>query len=100
MDRLERYIFGQAGPSIYTYLATHTVQQFLDEVKKNGGKINPKQQGLVDLFKENKTDDWQYKHESALMKDRWKAIYAREEEIGRRERELKALREQLEDLRG
>lgn len=98
MDRLERYIFGQAGPSIYTYLATHTVQQFLDEVKKNSGKINPKQQGLVELFMENKTDDWQYKHESELMLERWKAIYDREAEIAKRERELKALFEHLEVL--
>lgn len=95
MDRLERYIFGQAGPSIYTYLATHTVQQFLDEVKKAGAKINPKQQNLVDLFQDKKTDDWEYKRDNGLMLERWKKIYEREAKLHQYEDSLKAVFEAM-----
>ncbi len=88
MAKLERYIFGQAGPSLFTYLATHTVQEFLNEVKKKEFMLNPKQKNLIELNQGNKTDDWQYKVDRAKMLQRWKEIYRREEGIRQREREL------------
>ena len=85
MDRLERYLFGQGGPSLYTYLETHNVQDFLDKVREYGEKVNPKQESLIEQFKENKTDDWRFQRENKVLIERLEQLRERERQLNQRE---------------
>jgi hypothetical protein len=88
MERLERFIFGQGGPSLYTYLATHTVQEFLDEVSKYEEKVNPKQSNLIELYHDRKSDDWQYRQDRTKILEKYAELKEREWAIMKREMEL------------
>ena len=47
MINLENFVFQQAGNAIYTYLETHTMEQFLEGLRNRGTYLNPKYKSLL-----------------------------------------------------
>lgn len=47
MINLENFVFKQAGNAIYTYLETHTMEQFLEGLRSRGTQLNPKYKSLL-----------------------------------------------------
>ena len=51
LSRLNRYVFGQAGNSIDTYIKCVGLVQFLDDLVKRDSRLNPKQKYLIEQCK-------------------------------------------------
>ena len=49
--RLNRYVFGQAGNSIDTYIKCVGLVQFLDDLIRRESRLNPKQKYLIEQSK-------------------------------------------------
>lgn len=47
MINLENFVFKQAGNAIYTYLETHTMEQFLEGLRSRGTQLSPKYKSLL-----------------------------------------------------
>lgn len=47
MINLENFVFHQAGNAIYTYLETHTMEQFLKELRSRGTQLPQKYKSLL-----------------------------------------------------
>ena len=47
MINLENFVFTQAGGAIYTYLETHTIEEFLSGLRCRGTQLNPKYAALI-----------------------------------------------------
>lgn len=50
MINLENFVFTQAGGAIYTYLETHTIEQFMNGLRHRSTQLNPKYQSLLALY--------------------------------------------------
>lgn len=53
---LENFVFKQAGNSIYTYIECFGEDEFFNQLKKRGTNLNPKQQMLLNKYKEVKNE--------------------------------------------
>lgn len=51
MINLENFVFRQAGNAIYTYLETHTMEQFLEGLRSRGTQLNPKYKSLLAQYR-------------------------------------------------
>lgn len=51
MINLENFVFKQAGNAIYTYLETHTMEQFLEGLRSRGTQLNPKYKSLLAQYR-------------------------------------------------
>lgn len=50
MINLENFVFQQAGNAIYTYLETHTMEEFLKGLRGRGTQLSPKYRSLLALY--------------------------------------------------
>lgn len=50
MINLENFVFQQAGNAIYTYLETHTMEQFQAGLRNRGTQLNSKYQTLINQY--------------------------------------------------
>lgn len=51
MINLENFVFKQAGNAIYTYLETHTMEQFLEGLRSRGTQLSPKYKSLLAQYR-------------------------------------------------
>lgn len=51
MINLENFVFKQAGNAIYTYLETHTMEQFLEGLRGRGTQLSPKYKSLLAQYR-------------------------------------------------
>lgn len=49
-SKLENYLFNTCGSSILTYLYTHSMDEFINELGQRDIKLNQRQQRLVDNY--------------------------------------------------
>ena len=60
MMNLENFVFRQAGGAIWTYLETHTIEQFLAELKQQRpANLNPKYKNLIEQSKRSNNHEEQ-----------------------------------------
>lgn len=51
MINLENFVFKQAGNAIYTYLETHTMEQFMEGLRSRGTQLNLKYKSLLAQYR-------------------------------------------------
>lgn len=52
MINLENFVFKQAGNAIYTYLETHTMEQFMEGLRRRGTQLSPKYKSLLAQYRQ------------------------------------------------
>lgn len=57
MMNLENFVFKQAGGAIYTYLETHKIEQFLEELRNRGVALNPKYKSLIEETRKRRKEN-------------------------------------------
>lgn len=62
MMNLENFVFKQAGGAIFTYLETHSIEQFLDALKHRGVPLNAKYRALIERNRKRGKKDGKEEH--------------------------------------
>lgn len=66
MMNLENFVFKQAGGAIFTYLETHTIEQFLEMLKSRGVALNPKYKALIEETKRRRKEYGKEKYNGSV----------------------------------